>query len=85
MLNSVYNDVIMKLTGDDSNNAAKGINLCNKSVVRDEDELNFAADEFLYPDKIITREFRVNSTCPSDIIISTLLLHFSVLIFISLI
>lgn len=74
VLNSPYSNVIMKLTGDDSNNAVEGINICNTSVVHNEDELmNFAADE-----KIITQNFSINTTCPSDIIIiiSTLLLHF---------
>ena len=74
VLNSPYSDVIMKITGDDSNNAVKGINICNTSVVHNEDELlNFAADE-----KVITQNFSINSTCPSNniIIISTLLLHF---------
>ena len=72
VLNSSYSDVIMKLTGDDSNNAVKGINLCNTSVVHNEDELlNFAVDE-----KIITQKFSINSTCPSDIIVSMLVAAF---------
>ena len=65
VLNISYSDVIMKLIGNDSNKAVKGINICNTRVVHNEDEsLNFAADE-----KIITQKFSINSTCPSDNII----------------
>ena len=80
VLNSPYRAVIMKIIGDDSNNAVKRINICNTSVVHNEDELlNFAADE-----KIITQNFSINSTCPPNIIISTLLLHFSMVIVLKL-
>ena len=80
MLNSVYSDVIMKLTGDDNNNEINN-NFCHKSSCysSDKEELNFTTgDELLNLEIIITQNFSINSTCPSDdhdIIISMLMLQ----------
>ena len=75
MLNSAYSDVIMTVTGDENNSDFKGINSCNtRSAVNHEDKLNFTADELLNLKSIITQNFSISSTCPSDnVIISTLL------------
>ena len=78
MLRSAYSDVLMKLTGDDNNNK---INYsCDKRNDIDEEELNFTiGDELHSQNKVITRNFSINSTCPSDdhdIIISMLMLQY---------
>ena len=76
MLRSAYSDVLMKLTGDDNNNE---INYsCDKRNGIDKEELNFTiGDELHSQNKVITRTFSINSTCPSDdhdIVISMLII-----------
>ena len=67
VLISVYSDVIVRVTGGNNNSAVKEVNSYNKSsAIYNEDELNFTADEYLNHEKIITRTFSINSTCPSD-------------------
>ena len=64
VLISVYSDVIVRVRGDNNNSAVEEVNSCNKSsAVYNEDKPNFAADEHLNDEKIITRNFSINSTC----------------------
>ena len=76
MLRSAYSDVLTKLTGYDNNNE---INYsCDKRNDIDEEELNFTiGDELHSQNKVITQNFSINSTCPSDdhnIVISMLII-----------
>ena len=79
VLISVYSDVIVRVTGDNNNSVASEVNSCNKSsAIYNEDELNFAADELLNHEKIITQNFSINSTCLSDNNISSMLVNVTI-------
>ena len=57
------------------------VNSCNNSsIIYNEEELNFTADEYLNHEKIITRNFSINSTmsCPSDNNISRMLINVTI-------
>ena len=85
VLVSVYSDVIVKVTGGNKNSAVKEVNSCHKSsAIYNEDDLNFIADEYLNHEKIITRNFSINSTmsCPSDKNISSMLINVTIFYFI---
>ena len=76
VLVSVYSNVIVRVMGGNNNSAVKEVNSCHKSsAICNEDDLNFTADEHLNHKKIITRNFSINSTCPSDKNISSMLIN----------
>ena len=79
VLISVYSDVIVRVTGGNNNSAVKEVNSCHKSsAIYNEDKLNISADEYLNHEKIITRNFSINSTCPSDNNISSMLINVTI-------
>ena len=66
VLISVYSDVIMRATGDNNNRAASEINSCH------------TRSEHLNHEKIITRNFSINSTCLSGNNISSMLINVTI-------
>ena len=79
VLISVYSDAIVRVKGGSNNSAVKEVNSCNKSsAIYNEDELNFTADEHLNHKISITRSFSINSTCPSDNNMSSMLINVTI-------
>ena len=79
VLISVYSDVIVRVTGGNNNSAMEEINSCNKSsAIYNKDKLNFTADQYLNHKKIITQNFSINSTYPSDNNISSMLINVTI-------
>ena len=78
VLISVYSDVIVRVTGGNNNSAVKEINSCKSSAIYNENELTFSVDEHFNHEKIITRNFSINSTCPSDNNISSMLINVTI-------